>query len=445
MNSSDKSMLGAAVFLCAGVPVICGFVFGWPLWLLFAVPLPVIPGVVYRRIRARLVYERDLDIRMSAQRLAVQPPPPAPEPVRHQQTSVPVTALPSAQPDYRFVFSATVYWRFRPDVPQPVHGNPAALAIEAIVAQAKDVTAAEEPLDHQQVRHRLDSLLGQPRLDRTGAVEASAAGVRLELEPADRERLEMFARTRKDAEVWDYQRHREQDKRRYLGEDVLRDTGSAVVWWLSRHENDVHTVVQDIPTLADLAEAANNQWTPPAQRSLPSGGDMSMFEVDFSGGYVPDEDVAAPRSLSDVVEEMFDRAGLEAGSPERELFVDRVADGLRAAGKTAAAQELHATFSTLDPEPLGDGPGVDSAQPAAYAEPPGEPDSAAEVSRAEAQEGPSEAPHPLPSGAVAPPSASAEPGTGESDPQRRDPGADANGEKTDHIEHPGPPGNDSAS
>ncbi|MFF0145461.1 hypothetical protein ATK36_1641 [Amycolatopsis sulphurea] len=441
MNSSDKSMLGAAVFLCAGVPVICGLVFGWPLWLLFAVPLPVIPGVVYRRIRARLEYERELDIRMSAQRLTVQPPPPAPEPVRHQQTSVPVTALPSAQPDYRFVFSATVYWRFRPDVPQPVHGNPAALAIEAIVAQAKDVTAAEHPLDHQQVRHRLDSLLGQPRLDRTGAVEASAAGVRLELEPADRERLEMFARTRKDAEVWDYQRHREQDKRRYLGEDVLRDTGSAVVWWLSRHENDVQTVVQDIPTLANLAGAANNQWTPPAQRSLPSGGDMSMFEADFSGGSVP-EDVAPPRSLSDVVEEMVGLAGLESGSPERELFVDRVVDGLRAAGKTAAAQELHSTFSTLDPELLGDSPGQDSAQPVA---PPGEPGSAVEVSRAEAQEGPSEAPQPLPPGALARPSASVEPDTGESAPQWPDPGAEANGEKTDHIEHPGPPENDSSS
>ncbi|MGC5563671.1 hypothetical protein ACPYPG_12580 [Streptomyces sp. FR-108] len=64
-----------------------------------------------------------------------------------------------------------------------------------------------------------------------------AENLQLVLVQQDQERLDKLADVRKDEEAWVHQRKYEQSRRRYLGEDVLKNTGSAVVWWLTRYCN----------------------------------------------------------------------------------------------------------------------------------------------------------------------------------------------------------------
>lgn len=359
MTSSDKATLSIALLVCAGVPIGLTIALDSFLWLLLVLPLAIVPVAVYKRIRARIAYESELDRRMTAHLAAVQPPAPEPvpepAPIQFERAELTATALPSRSEDYRFLFSATVWWRLCPGVRGPVHASPGAVAINEVVERAKAITAGELPLDHEQVRHRLNSVLGKVQPDSSGFVEVSAADVRLDLETADRERLELFARTRKDALVWEYERKHEEDRRRYLGEDVLSDTGSAVVWWLVKQNNDVANVVKDINTLAELTAAANNV-RPVAGRELGYG--QMAFPEDLT---VPERTPAvsepSPRdSVVDLVEALMNGIGLDADAPERELLAERLASSFAAAGKPDPADEVREAFGALDPDPSPSGP-----------------------------------------------------------------------------------------
>ncbi|SEP53496.1 hypothetical protein [Amycolatopsis saalfeldensis] len=399
MTSSDRTILSTAIAACAGVPLVLGFALGWPIWLLLALPLLIIPVAIRAKIKERLIWEQDLEARMAARR-ASEPivEPPQPEPRRFEETMVMPTELASSWSDYRFVFAAKVWWRPRLGANVPLHANMGAVAIDRVVDRAKEATVRVSPYEVTEIRHRLNNLLGQVVTDKSGMIEISAGEVQLDLDPADRERLEMFARTRKDAAVWEYERRREQDKRRYLGEDVLSDTGSAVVWWLVRQQHDVKNVVADIETLARLTAAANNV---PGSTLL--GGHMSG-DGDRDSGYVRfpvvDGEIvdpaveraeATPRATpGDFVQMMMEEVGLSPDAAEGELFVERLAQSFQAAGQTEAAADLRARFNTLDPtidddvaassSAEGDVPSAVSAPAIADAEaglfePPGDPDS----------------------------------------------------------------------
>ncbi|MYW91774.1 hypothetical protein G3I59_14510 [Amycolatopsis rubida] len=359
MTSSDKATLSIALLVCAGVPI--GLTIGLDslLWLLLMLPLVIIPVAVHKRISARIAYESEVDRRMTAHLAAVQPPAPEPvpepAPVRFERTEVTATALPSRREDYRFLFSATVWWRLCPEVRGPVHASPGAVAINEVVERAKAITAGELPLDHEQVRHRLNSVLGKVGPDKSGFVEVSAADVRLDLETADRERLELFAKTRKDALVWEYERKHEEDRRRYLGEDVLSDTGSAVVWWLVKQNNDVANVVKDINTLAELTAAANNVR---AATGRELGYGQMAFPEDVSASErTPAVSDPSPRdSVVDLVEALMNGIGLDADAPERDLLAERLASSFAGAGKPDLADQVREAFGALDPDPSPSGP-----------------------------------------------------------------------------------------
>ncbi len=69
-------------------------------------------------------------------------------------------------------------------------------------------------------------------------------------------------------DVWERERDHERRKRAYLGDDVLQSTGSAVVWWLAQHDNDVEGAVRLIGALAELSAAANDAEVPELFRYL---------------------------------------------------------------------------------------------------------------------------------------------------------------------------------
>jgi hypothetical protein len=180
-------------------------------------------------------------------------------PLERRELRVSDIALPSAADDYDFLFSATVRW-----CPVPVPAgtppiNASGLAVDAILARARALTSIRNPERSSLAQHELNGQLATMWDDSTSRVQALAVDVTLTLADQDRERLAKLAAVRKDEAVWEHERKYEQSRRSYLGDDVLRNTGSAVVWWLHRNDDRIDKTVKDLGLLAQLTSAANDE------------------------------------------------------------------------------------------------------------------------------------------------------------------------------------------
>src|SRR5690606_22662062 len=135
----------------------------------------------------------------------------------------------------------------------------------------------------------LGAVLGTMRPDASGHVQAMAKETKVVLPDADRDRLDALAAVRKSRAVWEHERSYEQSKRAYLSEDVLRDIGSAVTWWLAKNDEQVEKVVRDIPLLVSLSTAVNGK-KPAAVfaadgTSSPNGAFSSSSENGFPNSF----------------------------------------------------------------------------------------------------------------------------------------------------------------
>ncbi|MFE2495976.1 hypothetical protein ACFXKX_25410 [Streptomyces scopuliridis] len=278
-------------------------------------------------------------------------PPAAPTEQPYQETRVVDAALPSAADGYDFLFSATVWWRPVPDhADRPDVASPA-LAVSSVVSRALEVVRREEPGRASFARYLLEGELGVPLPDRSGRVMALAPDVTLTLAPADRERLRKLNDLRKDEEIWEYERQHERNKRRYLGDDVLKSAGSAVVWWLARHENEIEKAVDMIGPLAQIAAAANDEEVPELFRHLlvppvvarseaTVGGPLWDGPGQGGGTFDREEEVG----VSDRLLLLLAAVGLKPDMDEYTVFVHRVVRSLEAAGLDEAAEEIRRTL-----------------------------------------------------------------------------------------------------
>ncbi|MFJ4666643.1 hypothetical protein [Kitasatospora purpeofusca] len=278
-------------------------------------------------------------------------------------------ALPSGVPDYDFIFSATVWWRpiSRPGI--VAHAAPETLAIEAVLARARSLTEREHPGRPELVRHRLDGLLGTPSPDSSGIVVAMGGQVGLALPEADRARLDKLAEVRKAEAIWDNERRYERSRRTYLGEDVLKSPGSAVVWWLARNDDEVQGAVDMIGPLAQLAAAANDQAVDVLYKHLVAtapagpadevpfldlvapnvaaggaggdGGSGSRFGAEAVPGGAWTGPSSAERGATVVgpLADLMDDLGLRA-EDDRIVYAHRVARFTDAAGRPDAAERI---------------------------------------------------------------------------------------------------------
>ena len=180
----------------------------------------------------------------------VGPPPPP------QFQTQPITGirLPTAFADYHFWFAADVIWLPSAD---GVRGA-GDIAVNEIIRRACKFTEQRDPSDATLVASYLSVDLGNFQPDPRRQVEARAESVHLQLPSEDQKRLDELATLRKEEGLWDYQRRCQINKRRYLRTDVLKDAGSAVVWWLAQHEDKPQEVAASIDVLTQLADAANN-------------------------------------------------------------------------------------------------------------------------------------------------------------------------------------------
>ena len=372
MTTEEKTLLAVLTAAAVLVSAALGGALGWPMWswLLLAVPLLSVPGLMARNIQRRVRPEwlREGYVAAPVQEVEQQP--------QDQQIPVADVTLPSAADGYAFHFSATVYW-------SPMggsalqHANLAGLAADAVVSRARAITVTEQPSQVDAVAHRLAGALGAVQRDASGGVHAWADQVQLTLPEADQARLRRLSDARKDEDIWERELNYERCKRAYLADDVLRSTGSAVVWWLVQKDNDVEGTVPLIGALAQLSAAANDSEVPELFRhlvpvpALPNQGSLESLDGDqqFPNGPFHDgsrQAVGFPWAgfpvgpFSDTAGSVASRLGalmdtLDLGHEQCAQFARRFALLIENAGKPQEAQEIRRRFDApaADEEPAG--------------------------------------------------------------------------------------------
>jgi hypothetical protein len=285
----------------------------WPLWAALAMTAAIASGAW---LFMTAIQRHPLAPRRATPPLAVAPDPP---PREYQREAVMGIRLPSGRPDYHFVFSAIVLWLPVGAASEQTSGLKD-LAVNEIVRRAGDLTQARDPGGTRLIGHELSIALSEPRSDAKGRIQAMAESVQLALPDEDQHRLDKLAAIRKDEEIWEYERRREQSMRRYLGTDVLKDPGSAVVWWLARNDDQLDKAVENISLLAQLSRAANN-----ASTSEPTEPQVAEQPA---------------TSAADLFDAFMASLGITATSDDHVLFTDQVANLVAKRGYQEVADEM---------------------------------------------------------------------------------------------------------
>ncbi|GAA0538987.1 hypothetical protein GCM10011581_06080 [Saccharopolyspora subtropica] len=337
MNHEQRHVVWVVSVIAVLLWGVLAFRYGWPLWswVVLAFATLVAPWVVAWRIRDwRQRRERPAD-----QPTEALPAPQAPRPAVQEVSGVP---LRSAHPDYRFLFSAKVFWYSKPDVPGLPHANPGGLAVDLVLQHAKQVVELFPPDEADLARHRLTAALGTVLSDPSGHVAAWAAEVELGLSAEDSARLQRLSDARKAAELWEQARDHERRRRAYLAEDVLKNTGSAVVWWLARQDGDLDEAVRQIGNLRRLTAAAHDTRVPDPDPDHPKWipampSDSFMFE-DFE---LHNDDVGAWHHVFAAIEAL-------ATGEERAQLSGRLAEVLAAHGHRDLAALVRDRFAAAE-------------------------------------------------------------------------------------------------
>jgi hypothetical protein len=360
MSSGHRAATFFVSLLLGLTLVIAGLTMGWSWWAWSASgPLLLIAAfAVYRVLSPKQ--------EAIARDHLYGPDLPLPE-AQRQEHRIAHVALPSSVIDYDFSFSATVHWIVL-DAPDDAPWiNAAGLAVDAVLERARSVTAQQPPNRSSLAQHQLDGALATMQVDASGRVMAMAHSVELNLPEHDRERLARLSNVRKDEDVWEHERNYERSKRAYLGEDVLKDTGSAVVWWLSRNEEEVEGAVDRIGVFAQLSAAARNESVAPQfEHMVYRPADRFAEAEPGEAPLTPDESVGAgsaedsePPFPTDSVLACF---GISRDAPDRDLFAARLADVAKAHGKHHAEAALRGSYLTEDRDD-GNGEGQDPEKP----------------------------------------------------------------------------------
>jgi hypothetical protein len=259
ITRQDTIVLGTLAVVAIVLPLAFGTLFAWPNWVpvLLAAGLLGLIAVLARWV-GHLRRQRLLRAQYASQLAAAPDQRDDSTPPAERHSAIVCARLPSTAPDYPFVFTATVCWN---SAPHPVgirHPNPEALAVDAILDRAIEITSTHAPTEHVVVAHRLAAMLGTVVADRSGQVVAWADPVTLTLPDGDEQRLLAISELRKQEQVWEQERTFERSVRGYLTNEVLVNPGTAVVWWLSRHLDQVEETARLIGPLTELSAAATN-------------------------------------------------------------------------------------------------------------------------------------------------------------------------------------------
>ncbi|WP_405558519.1 hypothetical protein [Streptomyces sp. NBC_01171] len=359
MTTGSRTTTVFLTILCGLLFSILGLAQEWPAyaWPALAVLLVVVPAAIFKIAAVR---RGSMPVDLEEQRTA----PPVERWVHH----VSRVALPSQWADYDFMFSATVRW-YPLEAPgnDPVL-NPAGLAVEAVLNRARAITEQREPGRPSLAQHELSGALSRMCPEPTGHLQVMAEDITLVLREHDQERLERLAEVRKDKAVWEHQRKYEQSKRAYLSEDVLKDTGSAVVWWLARNDDQVDKAVADLGLLAQLTSAANDTDVPVRLRDfIPRPHGEAPGAGLLQGGPAP---VELQPTAADHFETFLSSMGFTDGDVRRTILAKQIADIIRTQDQHETADDLlrrfdqPARFTPDDDEPPASAGDTNNEKPA---------------------------------------------------------------------------------
>ncbi|WP_371100799.1 hypothetical protein [Streptomyces sp. PU_AKi4] len=359
MTTGCKTTTVFLTILCGLLLTILGLTQEWPAyaWPVLAILLVAIPVAIFKIAAAR---RGSLPVDLEEQRTA--------PPVERREHHVSRVALPSRWTDYDFLFSATVRW-YPLEAPDndPVL-NPAGLAVEAVLNRARTITEQREPSRSSLVQHELSGALSRMRSDPAGHLQVMAEDITLVLREHDQERLDRLAEVRKDKAVWEHQRKYEQSKRAYLSEDVLKDTGSAVVWWLAKNDDHVEKTVADIGLLAQLTSAANDTDVPERLRDFIPRPHSESPGLDLLQG-LPAPFEPQP-TAADHFETFLNSMGFTNGDVRRTMLAKQIAEIIRTQDQHETAEDLlrrfdpPASFTPDDGEPPASADDMINAKPA---------------------------------------------------------------------------------
>lgn len=360
MNDNDKIRMGALAAASVLIPLLVALLIEPATWVLVLVMTLVAVGLLatVAKLMTSLRFQQDELRATRAEAFQVRQAPPAPHPVpeevRSEDTLIEVP-VPSSESDYQFVVCATVRWAHTQNGRHPV-GDSTALAKQVVLERICAITATRAPVNPLLLQHEIAAALSVRRPDTGGALVVWAEGITLSLAGDDTERLAKLAALRKEVLVWEHERRFEISKREYLGKDVLKSTGSAVVWRLAQDHRKIVETVDLIDTMTRLTAAANDDSVPsPLREWVLEQPPIDIREDPGHPGLwsVPDPVPAAepqvPPGLA-LIDEMFP----EAESGQRELFQDQLTELVRKHGRPDIADQLRTGEDTAapgDPEP----------------------------------------------------------------------------------------------
>ncbi|GAA4927847.1 hypothetical protein ACFPM3_08380 [Streptomyces coeruleoprunus] len=348
MTTGQKTVTVFVTLISALLTTIVGLSQGWPMWAWLAAAAVhcAAPPLVFAGAGRRQdpfppgsLLEPDLPV----------------PPVERRELRIQEVAMPSNARDYDFLFSATVRWcPLDASMDSPaVHAS--GLAVEAVLERVRVITEKRSPSRASLVQHELGGVLATLQPDASGLVQAMALDVTLTLSDEDQRRLDKLAAVRKDEEVWAHERRYEQSRRTYLGEDVLKDTGSAVVWWLHKNDDSVSKTVQDLGLLAQLASASKNEQVAEPFRHLVPG--VPGLDAPAPAGRAAQGPAGGDRDPVQLFVEFLATAGLKPGDNASVFLADMAATTLEDVDDELASA-LRERF-----DPLGDCAGPDETDP----------------------------------------------------------------------------------
>lgn len=345
----NESKYSPVIVVVSGLaPAVIGNLAGWETGLWVLLSLTTASGsalLVMRRIstaRATAVVPDSLD----ESQATTAPPTERP----YHEARVEDAALPSAVEGYDLLFSATVWWRPAQDLPTLRSLALSGVATASIVSRAEEIVRTVDPRRASSASYLLDGALGVTQQDGSVSVTAMAADITLTLTAGDRARLQKLDELRKEEMVWEHERQYERNKRVYLGEEVLQSPGSTLVWWLSRHDEEIERAVELIGPLAQLSAAANDTEAP----KLFSSGTRTEATVGAEGSRFPEvlHDLGRESDRvdpGDALRLMLQASGVAEGSDEAVTLVHRWVRFLEAVGKPEAAANVRRTVLAEEP------------------------------------------------------------------------------------------------
>jgi hypothetical protein len=353
-KNTTETIAGSAVALL--VPSSLGLAAGWPVWVTVLVVASLLV-LTLLGLRSRHFHNEQAQLRADAayrQQMAAQrvPPPPQPAPGPPPSRAVAPMSLPSSMDGIPFTFGCTVHWDPAELRLDQGHADPAAIATAAIVDRAREISRFHHP-DDDAVTHVLAASLGRPAATPDRLLQAWATEVKTEVGRHHRDHLDALATLRRQQQLQEQRIANQRMVRAYLGDEVLTDVGSTVVWWLARNEEGVRETVDLIGTLARLSAAANNaevdelfqHLVPESVAPRPTAPSPSFF--------TPPE----PAFVADSAGEADPTTGQRAGSvdllPDPDdsrngLFGHQLADLADRHGHSDLARNVREQYRTID-------------------------------------------------------------------------------------------------